>query len=221
MEVFRNYEENFNEVAQSLKQSINQLSSGVREGRTELIRRIEGDLESAKDLMESLKLGMMGVPPSQVATTKAKVSNYDREYDRLYKEYRKVKIELDKQDLFAGGTQDQAGSELRITIDDHDARLLESTEHLQNASNYAKQTRIILEDTQSVSIETLHQLQVQREQLEKNKKKIEGIDATLTSTGATMRRIFTKSILNKLAVAGIAIAIIVVIIILIWLRWLK
>jgi vesicle transport through interaction with t-SNAREs protein 1 len=212
MDAFNDYEEQLKELCQSVRKQCEQVKTAKGEARRSAIATAKDEFDEAQEIFHSLTLASHGLG-TQAA--KAKVKTYEGELADLRKLVDRSKTLFERDDLVGGAIP----SDLATTSLDHRNRVLQDTERLKRTTDVVRQAAATAEDTVSVGVASLSELQKQRETIESAREKVGAVNTHLGTGQRIMRGMARRVMTNKLITLLLALIMLGGIGLIVWLKW--
>ncbi|CAG8536444.1 15917_t:CDS:2, partial [Acaulospora colombiana] len=147
-ELFEQYEQDFEQISQSILQKINvTLPSQSGEKRKATTRAAEREIEEAEEIVAQMEMEVMNLPTATRARLQAKVRVYKSNVEKLKRDLRAARSRItgtsDRDELLAGSN----GTDLDSESMNQRSKLLSGTERLADSSRR-------LQDSHRIALET-------------------------------------------------------------------
>jgi vesicle transport through interaction with t-SNAREs 1 len=216
MDAFLSYEQDFKELRDSVKKRLENIQTRSGDAKHSELRQAQEELDDADEVLQSLRLAAEGLQQAQI---KSRVKAFDSELAELKAHVRRAETffgsEADRAKLFAGA----AGGDLATTSADQRAQVQRDTERLKHSTDVIKNALRVAGETEQIGIDSLHQLEVQRETIQSSRFKIRGVDESLAVASRLMRSMGRRIMTNKLITMLLALIMIVGIVVIAWIKW--
>jgi vesicle transport through interaction with t-SNAREs 1 len=112
-----------------------------------------------------------------------------------------------------------AGADLAVTSNDQRAQVSRDTERLKHSTDVIKNALRVAGETEQIGIDSLHQLEYQKETIERSRFRIRAVDESLAVASRLMRSMGRRIMTNKLITLLLALIMIAGIGFISWLKW--
>jgi len=212
--LFDNYEEDFNTTKLEIEQNALNIPTLEGEEKRAAVHKAEADLKSLESTLRSMSFSARGSPKHT-----GKVKEYEIELARLRSVVRKSSMEVsrsnDRSDLFSGYRTDDLLSGSKSQRE----RLIANRERAEKSSIELKEAEKEIHETIGVGIEVLENLDIQGQQLRRQKEEVGEIGELLGKANRLMKSIARRAWRNKLILIVIALVLVAAICLIIYIRW--
>jgi len=208
-DLFDTYEEDFEELKKIVEERVRNVPSLDGSKRESEIQQAESDIQELEQLVKSMNLSARNVGSNQNLISK--IREYEGETSRLKTSLRKatmqIKASSDRNSLFTGGLSEK---QLAGSLDQRE-RLLSATERLERSNMELKAAMATAEQTVSVGIEVMGNLDTQRSTMYQIKEKLGNVNDNLSRAkrimGTMARRVYTNRLIVGLIIFVLLLAI--------------
>jgi vesicle transport through interaction with t-SNAREs protein 1 len=195
-EIFENYEQEYCELATSVKRHIQTLATATGETRKQVLATAERESDEANDILQQMSLeARVAVGPTK-EQLRQRLANYQKDAAKVKADLKRIKLEPaagaagDRDALFAGA--DPAAGDQR-------QRLLATTDKLNDSGRRIKDATRVAAETEQIGVTIMSDLQRQRETIERTQGHLRETNTNISRSrrilGTMARRIVTNKIL--------------------------
>ncbi|KAJ3316502.1 hypothetical protein HDU76_001748 [Blyttiomyces sp. JEL0837] len=216
-EVFETYQREYSTLHESIKQKITSAIPNAPQGEQKklLINQCLRELEEADEIISQMETELVSLPGPVRASLQPRVKAFKEEIKKAKKDMKQGQSERDQ--LLSSGSHvvDFDGVSL-----DQRSRLLQGTERLQESSRRLEEAKRVALETESAGINTLSELNSQREQILRTRDRLQNADSWITKSQGVLRNMQTVMYQNKALTYSIIGALILLILIVVWFKFL-
>ncbi|KAG6548694.1 hypothetical protein Mapa_009849 [Marchantia paleacea] len=200
-EIFEGYERQYCELSTNLSRKCT--STGLLNGeeKKQKLSELKTGLDEAESLIRRMDLEARSLPPTQKATLLAKLREYKSDLNNLKREVKKSStndVLASRDELMEGGMADSASSAA-----DQRARLLLSTERLNQTGERVKDSKRTLLETEELGVSILQDLHQQRQTLLHARDTLHGVDDNIGKSRRILNSMGRRMSRNKWIMGGI------------------
>ncbi|KAL2653261.1 hypothetical protein R1flu_021389 [Riccia fluitans] len=200
-EIFEGYERQYCELSTNLSRKCT--STGLLNGeeKKQKLSELKTGLDEAETLIRRMDLEARSLPPTQKATLLGKLREYKSDLNNLKREVKKSSMNdvlASRDELMEGGMADSAS-----TAADQRARLLMSTERLNQTSERVKDSKRTLLETEELGVSILQDLHQQRQTLLHARETLHGVDDNIGKSRRILNSMGRRMSRNKWIMGGI------------------
>lgn len=212
-EVFEGYERQYCEISATLSRKCTSASVLDGEQKKQKVSEIKAGLDDAESLIRKMDLEARSLQPNVKAVLLAKLREYKSDLNNLKSEVKRISSgnpnQAARDDLLESGMADA----LTVSADQR-ARLMMSTERVNQSSERIKQSRRTMLETEDLGVSILQDLHQQRQSLLHANDTLHGVDDNIGKskrilTAMTRRMSRNKWIIGSI-IAVLAIAIVLI-----------
>jgi len=216
-DLFDNYEEDFLESKKNIEARISTIPSLDGGKRDSEIQQAESDIQEMEQIVKSMNLSARNVVSNQGRLSK--IREYEGEIGKIKTSLRKATMQLratsDRDNLFAGGLR----NEHMVGSMDQRERLLSATEKLDRSNVELRQAMATAEETVSIGIEVMQNLENQRGVMYQIKDKLGSVNDNLSRAKRIMSTMARRVVTNKLIMAIIILVLVLAICLIIYIKF--
>jgi len=216
-DLFDNYEEDFQELKNSLENRVKSIPSLDGTRRQSEIQQAESDIQELEQLLKSMNLSARNVGFNQGLITK--IRDYENEVSKLKTSLRKATMQIraqnDRDALFVGDLKDE---HLQSSLDQRE-RLLSATEKLERSNTDLQHSIATAEETMGIGIEVMENLERQKGVMMGIRGKLGNINENLGKASRIMRIMARRVVTNKLIMAIIILVLLLAICLIIYFKF--
>ncbi|KAL2915280.1 t-SNARE VTI1 [Polyrhizophydium stewartii] len=204
MSIFETYEREFRALADDVGKKISGPFAAAAGDQRKLIQnQLLRELEEADEIIGQMEMELVSLPAGQRSSLSPRVQQYKEELKRFKKE-------LQKKSAAAASTSERdqlLGNSTVVDLEaasmDQRGRLLQGTERLQNSSRRLEDARRVALETEQIGINTLSDLNAQREQIIRTQNRLGTADSWIAKSQGVLKTMQRRLAQNKLLSAGI------------------
>lgn len=212
-EVFEGYQRRYCELSANLSKKCTSASLVGGEQKKQKVSEINAGLDEAESLIKKMDLEARSLQPNVKAVLLAKLREYKSDLNTLESEFKGINSAFPNQtlrdDLWESGTADAP-----TVAANQKARLLSSTERLNQSSDRVKESRRTMLETEELGVSILQDLHQQRQSLLHAHDTIHGVDDNIWKSKKVLTTMSRRMTRNKWII-GTIVAVLVLAIILI------
>eukprot|EP01122_Echinamoeba_exundans_P005031 TRINITY_DN15213_c0_g1_i1.p1 TRINITY_DN15213_c0_g1~~TRINITY_DN15213_c0_g1_i1.p1 ORF type:complete len:246 (+),score=61.31 TRINITY_DN15213_c0_g1_i1:169-906(+) len=214
MELFRNYQREFESTVQGIQKKFTQCGSLSGERRKAMLQEIQLDLDSARELVDQMRQTITTFKGGDQLRSTVKV--HERELERWVDELRRLQLGVGREVTMPSNESDWTNASA-----DQRTRLLQDRERLGKTSEHINETQRIMIDTQAIGENTLVDLRNQREKLERGNASLDEVDGNISKARSLLNMMKRRVITNKLILVFIIILLLLAEGLIVYFRWIK
>eukprot|EP00013_Stygamoeba_regulata_P028196 CAMPEP_0177649664 /NCGR_PEP_ID=MMETSP0447-20121125/11516_1 /TAXON_ID=0 /ORGANISM="Stygamoeba regulata, Strain BSH-02190019" /LENGTH=219 /DNA_ID=CAMNT_0019152455 /DNA_START=201 /DNA_END=860 /DNA_ORIENTATION=- len=206
MDLFPEFESDFRDVYDALKEKSEEIPNLHGEKKWDMIREAERELAEAEELLQTMSLGVKNVASgSQRDELTKRVHEYEEQLRDMQKEIKKAQIAYgskDRERLFDG-----AHADLQVTADDDRARLLQTTTTMRRDTEVIQDAVRTSHRTIDMAADTMAELDDQTVTIRRGLDRLDHTNSMLDEANAVMKGMLRVAIQNKLLIALVCLII--------------
>ncbi|KAL2539470.1 Vesicle transport v-SNARE 11 [Abeliophyllum distichum] len=216
-QVFEGYERQYCELSANLSKLCTKASFIDGEQKKQKVSEIKSGLEDAETLIRKMDLEARSLPLSVKATLLAKLREYKTDLNNLKTEVKRITSANGNQEmrdeLLESGMADTA-----MVSADQRARLLMSTQRLNQSSERVRESRRTMLETEELGVSILQDLHQQRQSLLHANNTLHGVDDNISRSKKILANVSRRMNRNKWIIGSIIAFLIVVIILILYFK---
>ncbi|KAL3685037.1 hypothetical protein R1sor_003059 [Riccia sorocarpa] len=215
-EIFEGYERQYCELSANLARKCTSIGLLNGEEKKQKLSELKTGLDEAESLIRRMDLEARSLPPTQKATLLGKLREYKSDLNNLKREVKKSStndVLASRDELMEGGMADSA-----LTAADQRARLLMSTERLNQTSDRVKDSKRVLLETEELGVSILQDLHQQRQTLLQARETLHGVDDNVGKSRRILNSMGRRMSRNKWIMGGIIGVLIFAIILVLYIK---
>jgi len=217
-DLFDNYDEDFQELKNSLENRIKSIPNLDGTRRQSEVQQSESDLQELEQLLKSMNLSARNVGLNQGMITK--IRDYESEVGKLKTSLRKATMQIraqsDRESLFMGGGLRE--EHLASSMDQRE-RLLSATEKLERSNTELDQSISTAEETVGIGIEVMQNLDTQKGVMLGIREKLGSVNENLGRATKIMKTMARRVVTNRLIMAIIILVLLLAICLIIYVKF--
>jgi len=214
MELFKNYQREFDSNVSAITQKLGQLPNYLGERRKSFLREIETEFEAAKEALDNMKHVANTARGGE--TLKGTIKLQDREYERLLEDYKRAQLGTGRTAAPA-----PAADEWGVATADQRGRLISDRQKLAGTTDRVSATVRMANETEQIGRNTLVDMRKQREQLEKGDRQLDEVDDNVTGARRVLTIMKRRVITNKIILIFIILILLAAEGVVVWVRWIQ
>ncbi|KAI9279560.1 vesicle transport v-SNARE protein N-terminus-domain-containing protein [Sporodiniella umbellata] len=192
-ELFSNYEQEFNQLSDSVKEKIERcIPQQKGEERKATMRAVERELDESEEILGQMEMEILNIPTPSRTRLQAKLRLYKSEAEKLKRDLRRttaiVPKSTDREELLGGiGSGDDLQSDYDASTLDQRQRLLSGTDRLGQSSRRLEDSHRLALETEGIGINILSTLKGQRETLVRARDTLAEADSHIDKASKTLK----------------------------------
>eukprot|EP00013_Stygamoeba_regulata_P021468 CAMPEP_0177644090 /NCGR_PEP_ID=MMETSP0447-20121125/8494_1 /TAXON_ID=0 /ORGANISM="Stygamoeba regulata, Strain BSH-02190019" /LENGTH=195 /DNA_ID=CAMNT_0019146411 /DNA_START=84 /DNA_END=672 /DNA_ORIENTATION=- len=180
------YQGEFESYTSGIQDSFQEMHTLAGAEKRKKIAEIDELFSCAEETVKNM--GLNRAPAESIAACKRKVNSLRVEYERIKNPYT-----AERERLFSHA----AAADLRVTSEDQRARLLQTSDKLEEGSSHLHNARLTMEDTLHTARDINTTLYAQREQMLHQRDMLQQVNDQLSSAGSILRGMARRMMTNK------------------------
>ncbi|XP_011072797.1 vesicle transport v-SNARE 13 [Sesamum indicum] len=216
-QVFDSYERQYCELSANLSKKITSANLLDGEQKKQKISEVIGGFEDGEALIRKMDLEARSLSPSVKAMLLAKLREYKTDLNNLKTDVKRITSananQAARDELLESGMADTS-----MTSADQRARLLMSTERLNQSSDRIRESRKIMLETEELGVSILQDLHQQRQSLLHANSTLHGVDDNIGKSKKVLSNMSRRMNRNKWIIVGIITILIIAILLVLYFK---
>ncbi|KAK4395964.1 Vesicle transport v-SNARE 11 [Sesamum angolense] len=195
-QVFDSYERQYCELSANLSKKITSANLLDGEQKKQKISEVLGGFEDGEALIRKMDLEARSLPPSVKTMLLAKLREYKTDLNNLKTDVKRITSantnQAARDELLESGIADTS-----MTSADQRARLLMSTERLNQSSDRIRESRKVMLETEELGVSILQDLHQQRQSLLHANNTLHGVDDNIGKSKKVLSNMSRRMNRNK------------------------
>ncbi|KAJ3115118.1 hypothetical protein HDU96_001177 [Phlyctochytrium bullatum] len=222
-EIFETYEKEYATLHDSIQRKITQqIPAADPDKRKLLISQAQRELEEADEIISQMEMEIISLPQGIKSQLQPKVKAYKDEIKKAKKDLSKSGLSERDQLLGTDSSRQRADHhvvDFEAANLDQRGRLINGTERLQEGSRKLDEARKLALEAETMGINTLSELNQQRDQIIRTKEKLATADSWITKSQGVLKQLFAGMQKNKMLTYGIVGMLALMLIVIIWIKF--
>lgn len=218
MDVFRACASDLKETQADLRGRLETARSYTGQQKFAELTDIKAELKEAEDTLRTMKLSAQNLPSVQQQKAMATVEKFEGQIRDLRSDIERAESSFtfasEREELFSTASRD-----VEVTSLDQRTRMLRANETLDRGSQHILNAQMATEDAIATGGEVLVNLHQQREQIQRGRARLRGVQDQITRAGTIMRGMYRRLMTNKLILAVVVVVLVGLIGFIVYAKW--
>ncbi|KAI5648210.1 hypothetical protein M9H77_34215 [Catharanthus roseus] len=216
-QVFEGYERQYCELSANLSKKCTSASLLDGEQRKQKVSEIKAGVDDAEALIRKMDLEARSLPPNVKAMLLAKLREYKTDLNNLKTELKRITMtnanQAARDELLESGMADA----MTVAADQR-ARLMMSTERLNQSSDRIRESRKVMLETEDLGVSILQDLHQQRQSLLHAHNTLHGVDDNISRSKKILTNMSRRMSRNKWIIGSVIAVLILAIILILYFK---
>ncbi|KAJ3282544.1 hypothetical protein HK104_010838 [Borealophlyctis nickersoniae] len=182
-EIFETYQKEYDTLHESLVEKVGAIPTATGEQKKLLINQAQREFEEADEIISQMEAELSSLAAPVRSRLTPRLRSFKDDIKKLKRELAKGSSQSERDQLLGGSHV----VDFEVTGMDQRARLLQGTERLQDGSRRLDEARRIALETEAIGINTLSDLNRQREQIYRTRDTLSTADTWIAKSQGVLK----------------------------------